>query len=71
MTHLLPDVIAGHAAFLIKLDDFHECLWILFLLETSDAGFLEELLPLFGHAGEFSSRRVEADVHEMDRIIGD
>jgi hypothetical protein len=56
---------------LVELDDFHDRLRVLLLLLTSDTRLLEELLPLLWHASELARRRVEANVHEVDRVIWD
>lgn len=57
-------------ALLIKLDDVHDGLRILFLLRPGDAVLLEENLPLLRKTGEFASRGVEPDVCEMDGVVG-
>lgn len=55
--------------FLVEFDDFHHGLWIFFLFGTGNTTFLQELLPFFGQASEFTGRRVESNVSEMNRII--
>ena len=65
----VPDLVA--MGLLVEFDDLHDRLRVLFLLLTGDTRLLEKLLPLFGHAGELARGRVEADMHEVDRVIRD
>jgi hypothetical protein len=65
--HLVPDVAV---ALLVELDDVHDGLRVLLLLESGDAALLEELLPLLGEAGELAGGGVEADVGEVDGVVG-
>lgn len=65
---LVPDVVGG--TLLVELDDLHDGLGILLLLQARYATFLEQLLPFLGKTCELASGGIEADVGEMDRVVG-
>lgn len=56
-------------ALLVKLDDLHDGLRILFLLEARDATLLEELLPLLGQTRELARGGIEPDMGEVDGVV--
>ena len=71
ISEFVPDLVPLCVSLLVEFDDLHDRLGILLLLLTGDTRLLKELLPLLGHSGELARGRVEANVHEMDRVIWD
>ena len=66
-THLVPDIAS---ALLVEFDDFHHSLRVFLLFHSGNTALLKQLLPFLWQSGELSSGRVEANVGEVDRIIG-
>lgn len=68
----LPYVIVASmlGSVLIECDNVHDGLWICLLILLGDTRLLEELLPFPWQPSELSCVRVEADVREVDWIVG-
>ena len=68
-THLVPNRRVS-ATLLIELDDLHDCLWILLLLQLGNTAFLQKLLPFLWQARKFTRGRVEPDMRKMNGVVG-
>ncbi len=69
-THLVPDRRVPPVILLVELDDLHDRLGVLLLLRFGDTALLQQLLPLLRQASELARGGVEADMGEVDGVVG-